>query len=191
MRIPPNAVIPASKLADYLLTARPWDDKSRFLAQVGFSKADPGSLEQAIRHLKATEDAVVDGTNLYGTFYRVSGLLEGPSGGALPVDLVTMESGRHVSFRHPEARSEQEMNQPKLYDRVVLTRDINEFGLKRGDVATLVDFVPHPNGGPEGIIAEITNALSESLQVVALTAADIEALQADEILSVRVLAPAV
>jgi hypothetical protein len=83
------------------------------------------------------------------------------------------------------------MNQPKLYDRIALTRDLAEFGLKRGDVATLVDCVPHPAGGPDGMIVEIMNALGEPLKVVVLTAADIEALQADEILSVRVLAPAV
>jgi hypothetical protein len=98
MRIPPNAVIPASKLTDYLLTARPWDDKSRFLAQVGFSNADPDSLEQAIRKLSAAEDAIIDGSNLYGTFYRVSGLLAGPAGGALPVVLVWLQWSLDATF---------------------------------------------------------------------------------------------
>ncbi len=82
-------------------------------------------------------------------------------------------------------------SRPKLYDRVALTRDIDEHSLKRGDVATLVDFAPHSSGGPEGIVLEVTNALGESLKVVVVTAADIEPLQADEILSVRPLAPAV
>jgi hypothetical protein len=83
------------------------------------------------------------------------------------------------------------MDTPKLNDRVALTRDIDEHGLKRGDVATLVDFSPHPSGGAEGMVLEVTNALGDSLKVVIVTPADIEPLQADEILSVRPLAPAV
>jgi hypothetical protein len=80
------------------------------------------------------------------------------------------------------------MNRPKLFDRVALTQDIKEHALKRGDVATLVDFAPHPTGAPDGMILEVTNALGESLKVVIVTAADIEPLQADEILAVRTLA---
>lgn len=83
------------------------------------------------------------------------------------------------------------MSAVKRYDRVALSRDIIEHGLQRGDVATLVDTVPHPSGGPEGMVIEITNALGDSLKVVIVTAADIEALQADEVLSVRPLAQAV
>jgi hypothetical protein len=83
------------------------------------------------------------------------------------------------------------MSRSKLFDRVALTRDINEHGLKRGDVATLVDTVPHPSGSDEGMVLEVTNALGESLKVVVVTAADIEPLQANEILSVRPLARAV
>jgi hypothetical protein len=79
------------------------------------------------------------------------------------------------------------MTGPKLFDRVVVTRDINEYGLKRGDVATLVDFAPHPTGGPDGMVLEVTNALGESLKVVIVTAADIEPLQAYEVLAVRTL----
>jgi|1186.fasta_scaffold1196041_2 hypothetical protein len=79
------------------------------------------------------------------------------------------------------------MNNLALYERVALTRDLNEFGLKRGDVATLVDKVPHPAGGPEGLVLEVTNALGESLQVVVVNADDIEPLNADEVLAVRTL----
>ncbi len=83
------------------------------------------------------------------------------------------------------------MSALKLYDRVALTRDIEEHGLKRGDVATWVDTVKHPSGGADGMVLEVTNALGESLKVVTVTAEDIEPLQADEILSVRPLARAV
>jgi hypothetical protein len=77
---------------------------------------------------------------------------------------------------------------PQFYDRVALTRDIPEHGLKRGDVATLVDVAPHPTGGPEGLVLEIANALGESLRVAIVTAQDIEALTANEVLAVRQIA---
>jgi hypothetical protein len=38
----------------------------------------------------------------------------------------------------------------ELYQEVSLTRDLPEYGLRAGDIATLVDFVPHPNNGEEG-----------------------------------------
>jgi hypothetical protein len=79
------------------------------------------------------------------------------------------------------------MNQPALYDRVAIARDLDAHGLKRGDVATVVDTVPHPAGGPTGLVLEVTNALGESLQVVVVTPADIEPLRANEVLAVRPL----
>ena len=39
---------------------------------------------------------------------------------------------------------------PKLYERVALIRDWPEAGLRRGDVATVVDRVAHPADGDEG-----------------------------------------
>jgi len=102
-----------------------------------------------------------------------------------------MEFGWYVSFRDAEAYEGLTMGRSQLYDYVALTRDIEELGLKRGDLASLVETVPHPSGGPAGMVLEISNALGESLRVVTVTAADIEPLRADEILSVRPLAPAV
>lgn len=77
------------------------------------------------------------------------------------------------------------MKRPALYDRVALARDLPQYGLKQGDVATLVDLVPHPKGGAEGLVLEVTNALGESLEVVVVTKDDIEPLHADEVLTVR------
>jgi len=79
------------------------------------------------------------------------------------------------------------MNKPTLYDRVALARDLDEYGLRRGDVATIVDTVPHPAGGPTGLVIEVTNALGESLQVVVVAPDDIEPLHANEVLAVRPL----
>lgn len=72
-----------------------------------------------------------------------------------------------------------------LYERVALKRDVPEHGIRRGDVAVLVDRVAHPSGGEEGCILEVFNALGESRAVIIVRASDIEPLQADEVLAVR------
>jgi hypothetical protein len=79
------------------------------------------------------------------------------------------------------------MKQAPLYDRVALARDLEQHGLKRGDVATIVDTVPHPDGGPVGLVLEVTNALGESLQVVVVSPDDVVPLHANEVLAVREL----
>ena len=73
----------------------------------------------------------------------------------------------------------------ELYQDVALTGDIPEHGLKAGDIATLIDFVTHPSGGEEGYVLEVFNAVGESLTVLVVPISAIEALHADEILSVR------
>jgi hypothetical protein len=73
----------------------------------------------------------------------------------------------------------------ELYCEVALTRDLPEYELKAGDIATLVDFVSHPNGGEEGCMLEVFNAVGESLAVIAVPTSAIESLRADEILAVR------
>jgi hypothetical protein len=77
-----------------------------------------------------------------------------------------------------------------LYQRVALRRDLLEHDLKRGDVAVLVDYVPHPAGGEEGCVLEVFNALGESIAVVVVRESEIEGLQADEVLAIRHLAKA-
>jgi uncharacterized protein DUF4926 len=78
-----------------------------------------------------------------------------------------------------------------LYDRVALKRDLPEHNLRQGDVAVLVDHVPHPEGGEEGCVLEVFNALGESIAVVAVRESEVEALRSDEVLAVRPLARAV
>ncbi|MBP6738392.1 MAG: DUF4926 domain-containing protein [Leptospiraceae bacterium] len=76
----------------------------------------------------------------------------------------------------------------KLYNRVSLNRDFTEYKLRKGDVGTLVELVPHPEGKEQGAVLEIFNALGVSLQVVAIPISAIENLKDNEILSVRKLA---
>jgi hypothetical protein len=80
VKIPFDAVIHPDKLGKYLLAFRPKNDKSRFLAQVGFTSTNPFELERALRRLTAEYDAVLDRRNEYGAYYRVEGELIGPRG---------------------------------------------------------------------------------------------------------------
>ena len=76
-----------------------------------------------------------------------------------------------------------------LYERVALTLDLEEHGLRKGDVGVLVDYVPSsPKGGEEECLLEVFNALGESIAVVAVRLSDIEPVRADEVLAVRQLA---
>ena len=62
-----------------------------------------------------------------------------------------------------------------LYQRVALRRDLPEHNLRKGDVAVLVDYVTHPEGGEPGCVLEVFNALGESLAVVAVPESQVEA----------------
>jgi len=77
-----------------------------------------------------------------------------------------------------------------LYERVALRRDFPEHNLKKGDVAVLLDYVPHPGGGEEGCVLEVFNALGDSIAVVTVKESEIESLQANEVLAIRRLAKA-
>lgn len=92
MRIPADAMIPFEKLTAYLLVAREWDDKSKFLAQAGFTRDNPHLLLAAIRELAATAEAVEDGQNEYGAFLRAEGELAGPNGQSLAVVTIWLRS---------------------------------------------------------------------------------------------------
>jgi hypothetical protein len=78
----------------------------------------------------------------------------------------------------------------ELYQEVALTRDLPEHGLRVGDIAMLLDLVPHPNGGEEGCVLEVFNAIGESLTTIAVPISVVEALRSDEVLSVRSLVKA-
>jgi hypothetical protein len=77
-----------------------------------------------------------------------------------------------------------------LYQEVALTCDLPEYDLRAGDIATLIDFVPHPSHGEEGCVLEVFNAIGDSLAVIAVPTSVIEPLRSDEILAVRSLAKA-
>lgn len=73
------------------------------------------------------------------------------------------------------------------YQRIALNRDLPEHNLKKGDVAMLIDRVPHPSSGEDGYILEVFNAVGESIAVVIVPRSAVEPLRSDEILTVRSL----
>jgi hypothetical protein len=77
MKLQGNIIIPDAKLTQYLLVPRQEDDKSKFLAQAGFTQDNPDQLKQAILTLIQTHDAISDRQDKYGTYYRVEGDLSG------------------------------------------------------------------------------------------------------------------
>lgn len=99
MRLSGTIIIPEAKLTQYLLVHQEANDKSQFLAQAGFTLANPGHLRQAIMTLIQTHDAIADRQNKYGTYYRVEGPLIGPTG-ILAVVTVWIERTQdgHIQF---------------------------------------------------------------------------------------------
>jgi hypothetical protein len=78
----------------------------------------------------------------------------------------------------------------ELYQRVALGRNFPEYNLKKGDVVTLIDYVPHPSGGEDGYILEVFNAVGESINVITVPMSAVQPLNKDEILTVRSLVEA-
>ena len=74
-----------------------------------------------------------------------------------------------------------------LFKQVALARDIPQDGLKKGDIAMVVDH--HPvTGSEDGYSLEVFSAIGETIVVTVVPESAIEALRADEVLSARPLA---
>ena len=76
----------------------------------------------------------------------------------------------------------------EMFSRVVLKTDVPEHGLRRGDLATIVDFHPGVPGQEPGYSLEVFNAVGDTVAVIALGESQIETLREDEILCARVMA---
>jgi hypothetical protein len=99
VKIPSDAIIPQGKLTEYLLVPQPKNDKSKFLAQAGFTLDNPATLLAAIRSIIASNEATLDRTDEYGTFYRVTGVLIGVNGIDLGVVTVWLQRQENGEFR--------------------------------------------------------------------------------------------
>jgi DNA-binding IclR family transcriptional regulator len=97
VRIPEDAIIPDDKITSYLLVQKARNDKSKFLAQAGFTIDNPQALRAAIKSIAETGEAVEDRRNEYGVFYQVVGELVGANGITLIV--VTIWLQRQIDGR--------------------------------------------------------------------------------------------
>ena len=77
-----EAVIPAAKLRDYLLSSSHPDGRSKalFLAKLGYSPKRWKDLEQELRRLIACNRVRALSLSPYGQKYMVSGTIRGPWG---------------------------------------------------------------------------------------------------------------
>ena len=73
----------------------------------------------------------------------------------------------------------------QLFTRVALKDDLPKHGLRRGDVATVVETYPAGEGQEQGYSLEVFNAIGETIAVVTVRESQIESLAPDEILHVR------
>lgn len=79
------------------------------------------------------------------------------------------------------------MAQLELYTEVALIEDIVAENLRKGDVATLIDIVPHPSNGDDGAVLELFNAIGESVAVTVVPLSAVAPLRRDQMPSVRPL----
>jgi hypothetical protein len=82
------------------------------------------------------------------------------------------------------------MSAIELYKEAVILRDIPQDRLHAGDVGTVVEILPHPQGGPRGVMLEVFNVLGETIAVVTLPETEVEPLSNDEVWHARRLARA-
>ncbi len=75
----------------------------------------------------------------------------------------------------------------KLFQQVALAKDIPEKKLRRGDVATVVDY-HSTSGGEAGYSIEVFNAVGDTIAVTVVPESFLQDLTSDEILHVRSLA---
>lgn len=74
----------------------------------------------------------------------------------------------------------------KLFKEVTLLKDIPEKRLRKGDVATIVEY--HPvEASVDGYSLEVFNVFGDTIAVVTVSESEIEPLKEDEIFSVRSL----
>jgi hypothetical protein len=91
VRIPEDLIIPDAKITGYLLVPKLRNDKSKFLAQAGFTSENSEALKLAIQTQALSTEAVEEKINEYGTFYQVEADLIGVNGTNLTIITVWLQ----------------------------------------------------------------------------------------------------
>lgn len=90
MKLPGNTLIEREKLTQYLLVLKKRNDKSKWLAQGGYTLDNWQVLETDLRNLILSTDATLVEETGYGKMYEIVGKLVGPSGKALSIRTIWM-----------------------------------------------------------------------------------------------------
>ena len=100
MKLPDDSIISSEKITEYLLKWQPDNDKSKFLAQAGYSSENWQRLLEDIRAQILPMDAELMRKTAYGDLLRIRGKLLGPNGVSLRVITVWMEeyASRQTKF---------------------------------------------------------------------------------------------
>jgi hypothetical protein len=73
-----------------------------------------------------------------------------------------------------------------LFKEIVLLRDIPGKRLKKGDVATIVEYHPVADS-IDGYTLEVFNVFGDTISIITVSESDIEPLREDEIFNARAL----
>ncbi|MBD2462749.1 hypothetical protein H6G89_17045 [Oscillatoria sp. FACHB-1407] len=96
-----EAIIAEEKLTQYLLVSLPKDDKSKFLAQAGYTLENWQQLEKDLRTQVLTQPAKFIEKNRYGEKYLIRASLRGVNGvelNILSIWMVTDSTTRFVTL---------------------------------------------------------------------------------------------
>lgn len=178
-----EGAVPAEKIIGYLLSFSHPDGrgKARFFAHFGFSVENWQVLASALLdHAARNEVARVENSS-FGTRYIVEGIMETPDG-RKPVGLVHRARQPDAAVRNGLPIVERDKMIREL-ERVVLTEDMPDQGLRQGDIGTVV--LVHRGG--EGFEVEFVTLDGETVAVVTLLASQLRPIGRREIAHVRPL----
>jgi hypothetical protein len=111
MRLPESTLIAREKLTLYLLANKKRNDKSKWMAQAGYTLSNWQDLETDLRRQILSIDAKpIENTN-FGQLFEIRGNLSGPNGNILSVVTIWMTEieGEITKFitMYPDKRSGQ------------------------------------------------------------------------------------
>ena len=90
MKLPANTQIAPEKLTRYLLIWRKHRDKSRWLAQAGYTLGNWKTLEKDLRKQILSLEAMLTEQTRYGQTYEIADRLTGPNGETIAVRTIWM-----------------------------------------------------------------------------------------------------
>jgi hypothetical protein len=96
--LPQDAILAEAKFAQYLLVQLPKDDKSKFLAQAGYTIDNWPELAQDLRTQILTQPATLIETTRYGEKYEIRASLAGRNGITLNIRTIWIVTNTTTKF---------------------------------------------------------------------------------------------